>query len=218
MDFILGMIGLAGGILCAIADILLDLKGNNNVKIGKYGIIDSNWVNMAGWRFSLSVAVAAIAVPMYYMGIIAMTNQLQAANRLLGTSFWVAGTVGAIGGLFIHATLCYFPMIYKRLAKDNQSELAENIINGIFNSIKIPFITVFVLLTIVTSVIIVIAIIRDYLAIPAYFIILNPLGLMLIGFLFRKINSRVFADLPGICMPSIGLGMIGLAASLNTIL
>ncbi len=216
MDFTFGIIGLMGGVLCAIADILLDLKGRNNKKIGKHKIMDSNWVEMAGWRFPMSITIAAIAVPMYYMGIIAMKNQLQATSSFLANIFWISGTIGAIGGLFIHATLCYFPMIYKRLYKENSIKLAEDMIDEIFRSIKIPFIVLFILLTVVTSVIIIIAIFKNYLMVPIYFIILNPLGLTIIGILLRKIEPRVFSDLPGICMPSLGLGMIGLAALLNT--
>jgi hypothetical protein len=45
MDFIFGIVGLTGGLLCAVADIFLDLKGSGNVKLGKYKFIDSNWAN-----------------------------------------------------------------------------------------------------------------------------------------------------------------------------
>lgn len=217
MDFILGLVGLAGGVLCAVADIFFDLKGRGNKKIGKYKIIDSNWVKMAGWRFPLSIAIAAVAVPMYYMGIVAMRNQLYAANPFLADIFWLSGTAGAIGGLFIHATVCYFPMIYKKLYIENQAKLAEDMLDGIFNSIKIPFIALFLLLTAVTSIVLIIAILKNYLRIPVLFIILNPLGLTIIGVSLRKIGPRIFADLPGICMPSLGLGMLGLAAALNTL-
>lgn len=179
--------------------------------------MDSNWVKMAGWRFPLSIAIAAIAVPMYYMGIVAMGNQLHGANPFLANIFWLSGTAGAMGGLFIHATVCYFPMMYKKLHLEGQAQLAEDMINGIFNSIKIPFIALFLLLTAVTSVVLIIAILKSYLRISVGFIILNPLVLTLIGVSLRKIGPRLFADLPGICMPSLGLGMLGLAAALNTL-
>lgn len=37
------IIGLMGGIVCAAVDMLLDLKGRDNKKLGKNGIIDSSW-------------------------------------------------------------------------------------------------------------------------------------------------------------------------------
>ena len=33
-----------------MADVLLDLKGPQNRKLGKMGIIDSEWEKMAHWR------------------------------------------------------------------------------------------------------------------------------------------------------------------------
>lgn len=37
------IIGLMGGIVCTAVDMLLDLKGGDNKKLGKNGIIDSSW-------------------------------------------------------------------------------------------------------------------------------------------------------------------------------
>ena len=215
MDILLGLIGLAGGLLCAAADILLDLKGTDNKKIGRSGIMDSNWVKMAYWRFPASIVLAAAGVPMYYMGLYAMKNQLQGSGPLLANLFWLSSTIGALGGLFIHATVCYFPMLYKKLHEKNQALAAEEIIEDIFQGIKIPFIVMFLLLTVVPSVIIIIAALRGVLDIPYVFLVLNPLGLTLIGVTLRKISPKYFFDLPGICMPSLGLGMIGLAAALS---
>ena len=43
MTFTFGFLGIIGGIICACGDILLDLKGKDNMKTGKYQIIDSKW-------------------------------------------------------------------------------------------------------------------------------------------------------------------------------
>ena len=45
------VLGLIGGILLAIGDILFDLKGKGNEKLGTSGNIDSNWLKMSDWRF-----------------------------------------------------------------------------------------------------------------------------------------------------------------------
>lgn len=218
MDFILGLIGFIGGIICAVADIFLDLKGRDNEKIGKLKLIDSNWVKMASWRFPLSINIAAIAVPMYYMGFIAMTNQLRNESVVLSNIFWISATIGALGGLFIHATVCYYPMIYKRLSDEGKSKLAEDIIQDMFRSIQFPFVIFFVLLTIITSIVIIIAILNKDLSISPIFLLLNPMVLTIIGITLRLIRPKAFGDLPGICMPSIGLAMIGLAAALNSLM
>jgi hypothetical protein len=49
------------------------------------------------------------------------------------------------------------------------------------------------------------------------FILLTLLCLALAGFALRAVNGKVFADLPGICMPSIGTGMLGLMAAVNAL-
>ncbi|WP_029319653.1 DUF6796 family protein [Butyrivibrio sp. AE3004] len=74
---VLGIIGIIGGLLCATADLLLDLKGTKNKKLGKMGVIDSEWENMAHWRFVLSDILAMFAVPI--------------ASRLMKTAHNLAG-------------------------------------------------------------------------------------------------------------------------------
>jgi hypothetical protein len=42
-----------------------------------------------------------------------------------------------------------------------------------------------------------------------------PLSLMIAGTLLRKLKKDWFYDLPGIIMPSLGLGLLGLMAAIN---
>lgn len=69
MYMTLSVLGLIGGVLCAIADMLLDLKGKDNQKLGKNGLVDSKWEYMSEWRFKVSILVVMIAVPLYAMGL-----------------------------------------------------------------------------------------------------------------------------------------------------
>jgi len=63
MNFVFGIFGITGGVLCAIGDILFDLKGKNNVKSGHPKIIDGNRQIMSEWRFKASILFAALGVP-----------------------------------------------------------------------------------------------------------------------------------------------------------
>lgn len=58
MNMLFSILGLSGGILCAIGDILFDLKGRGNKKLGTSKNIDSNWIHMAYWRFGASILAA----------------------------------------------------------------------------------------------------------------------------------------------------------------
>lgn len=58
MLMIFSVLGLIGGILCAVGDILFDLKGKGNQKTGLGGNVDTNWIKMSDWRFVASIICA----------------------------------------------------------------------------------------------------------------------------------------------------------------
>lgn len=119
--------------LCATADIFLDLKGKDNKKSGKYGFIDSNWTEMLEWRFQLSIILAMFAVPMYALGMISLGNQM---GGVTGFIMKLTAIVGAMGGFFIHSVLCLFPVIYKAVS---DKQIGQNAINKIYDTIMLPF-------------------------------------------------------------------------------
>lgn len=55
MNLIFSIMALVGGLLCCTGDILFDLKGPGNEKLGTSKNIDSNWSKMAEWRFKFSI-------------------------------------------------------------------------------------------------------------------------------------------------------------------
>ncbi len=215
MNYIFGLLGLIGGILCAIGDVLLDLKGFDSQKLGKYKFMESNWSKMSEWRFKVSILLAAVGVPLYFLGATSMAHQLADKNFYFGLSFWIVMVVGSIGGFFIHAFLCVTPIIYKSMIERVGFALIEEVINRIFDAIKIPFFVMFTALVGASSIMLFIAKVIGYLSVPYFMLLLTPLPLLIIGVLLRLINNKWFHDLPGIVMPSIGVGMIGLIAIIN---
>ncbi len=209
MNMTLSVLGLIGGILCAMADMLLDLKGKNNKKLGKNGLVDSNWEYMSEWRFKMSVWFVMIAVPLYAMGLWSLSEQI---GGIIGMILKPVTFVGSMGGFFIHAFLCLMPIVYKNSADKDE---AITLIDRMYNTIKIPFLLLYFVLTLVTTVLVVIAIVNGSLDVPGICILLNPFVFMIIGILLRLINYELFCDLPGICMPSLGLGMFGLIGIIN---
>ncbi|MCM1167247.1 MAG: hypothetical protein NC299_13275 [Lachnospiraceae bacterium] len=61
----------------------------------------------------------------------------------------------------------------------------------------------------------VIAVPAGYLSVPTWFALLNSVVFMIIGMTMRKINPRLFNGLPGIVMPSLDLGIMGLIGIVN---
>ncbi len=209
MHMTLSFLGLIGGILCATADMLLDLKGKNNKKLGKNGIVDSHWDNMSEWRFKASIFIVMIAVPLYAMGLWSLSEQIGGTIEMI---LKPVTFVGSMGGFFIHTFLCLIPVVYKN---STDKEQAVAIIDKMFSTIKIPFVLFYFILTLATTILVIIAIINGKIAVPFFCVLLNPIVFMIIGILLRFVKYDIFYDLPGICMPSLGLGMFGLIGIIN---
>jgi len=121
MEFTFGLLGMFGGILCAVGDILFDLKGNDSQKLGKYKFIESNWDKMPLWRFKTSILLAAVGVPLYVLGFISMAIQI--SDKAVSVAFGVISCLGALGGIMIHTLCCITPILYKSLKKHTKARL-----------------------------------------------------------------------------------------------
>lgn len=209
---VLAIIGIIGGLLCAVADLLLDLKGDDNQKLGKMKVIDSKWIEMSHGRFVWSDILAMFAVPMYTCGFLALMIQLHKVKAELSIGMTILFLCGAMGGFMIHTFLCMMPTIYQKIMKKADYELAEDVIEGVFRQIYVPFFVLYCMLVIFPALIVMVLIGLGILALPLWCIILNPLMFQLIGLLFRATGLRIFVDAPSCCAASLGLAMYGVLA------
>lgn len=209
---ILAIIGILGGFICAIADLLLDIKGTNNKKIGEMKIMDSAWMDMAHWRFVWSDILAMFAVPMYSCGFIALMSCLDEKYTAVARILCIIFLCGAMGGFMIHTFLCLQPTIYKTIMKNNDENLADELISSIFRQIYVPFFTLYAMLVIIPAIAVMVLIIMGILPLPLWCIILNPLVIQIIGILFRATKLDIFVDAPSCCAASIGLACYGILA------
>ncbi|RKM61253.1 hypothetical protein D6855_05010 [Butyrivibrio sp. CB08] len=208
----LAIIGIIGGLLCATADLLLDLKGPKNKKLGKMKILDSEWMNMAHWRFVWSDILAMFAVPMYSCGFIALMMVLGKQNQTLATTLTIVFLCGAMGGFMIHTFLCQQPTIYRKIVAKGDEELAEDVIQSTFRQIYVPFFTLYVMLVIIPALVVIVLLITGVLQAPYWCVLLNPLAFQLIGFMFRATKLDIFIDAPSCCAASLGLAAYGVLA------
>ena len=212
MEKVLAITGIIGGLLCAVADLLLDLKGADNVKLGKSKIIDSKWTEMSHGRFVWSGILAMFAVPMYSCGFVALMMQLYKTNAKLAIGMSIVFFCGAMGGFMIHIFLCMQPTIYRKIMARNDFELAESVIESIFRQIYVPFFILYSMLVIIPAIAIMVLIGTGVLPLPMWCMILNPLVIQIIGLLFRATKRKIFIDAPSCCAASIGLAMYGVLA------
>ena len=208
MEILFGSLGIAGGILCLIGDVLLDYKGKGNKTLGKYKFIESKWDNMANWRFKASIPFASAGVPLYFLGFTALAMQI--SSKPLALCFWIACIIGSVGGVFMHGLLCVFPVLYKTISENRAFEETEGILNTVINLIKLPFFFHHFFLVIASSVLAGYAVIGGYLSLPIWTVIFMPLCMMILGLVLKTVTKR---DFPG--TTSFGIAMVGLMAILN---
>ena len=217
MNMTLSIIGFFGGLLCAIADMLLDIKGKDNLKCGTKKIMDSNWVKMPSWRFITSIIIVMFAVPMYSMGVLSLANQIALNNKSLGDLLKLSIFIGAMGGFFIHTLICIVPIIYKEIMKENNFELADRVITNVYKAVKIPFVVLYIILILIPAIIVIFSINTGLLYVPKWFVLLNPVTFQIIGWVLRAIKKDWFYEVPSIFMASLGLAMYGIIGIVNLI-
>ncbi len=216
MNMIFSILGLTGGILCAVGDVLFDFKGGGNQKLGAWKNIDSNWLKMSYWRFGASIIAAFFGDILVGFGIFSLVEQIRPSSAALAAVTAICGYIAVIGGFFVHSVLCLQAIIYKKIMEDDNFVLAEKTLSEYGKAIITPFAIGYIALMI-PGVCGVIAILAGYLSVPKWFVLLNSIVFMVIGMTLRKINPKLFNDLPGIVMPSLGLGMIGLIGIVNLV-
>lgn len=209
---ILAIIGIIGGLLCAVADLILDVKGVDNKELGSLKVINSKWLEMSHSRFVWSDILAMFAVPMYSCGFVALMLQLHQTYPHLSLITTIVFLCGAMGGFMIHTFLCMMPTIYQKIMAKDKFELAEDVIQSVFRQIYVPFFTLYCMLVIIPAIIVMILIIMGGIALPMWCLILNPVVIQLLALLLKATKCKYFIDAPSCCAASIGLAMYGVLA------
>lgn len=123
----------------------------------------------------------------------------------------VCGYVSVIAGFFIHTVLCIQPIIYKKIMETDNFKLADDTLNAYYKAVLAPFFIGYGFM-LVATICVIIAIVKSFLSVPVWFVLLNPFAFLLVGVSLRKIKPEWFYDLPGIILPSLGMGMFGIIA------
>ena len=216
MYLVFSVLGLLGGLLCCVGDVLFDLKGKGNKKLGTSKNIDSNWLKMADWRFGLSIALALIGDAFVGLGFYSIGMQIAETHSLIGYLTIGFGYFGVMAGVFVHSFLCIQALIYKGAMMRGNLQIADDILEKIYKQIMPTFLLGYASL-LVPTVLVIIAILNGALDVPKICILLNPIVFLIFGTVCRKIDPVKFQDLPGIIMPSFGLSMFGLIGMLSLI-
>lgn len=204
------LLGILGGLFCAVGDCLIDLKGRDNRTLGGGDMVNSNWLTMQRWRFQVSFLLGFLGVPCIMLGGVFLGEQMKVADENLGQLFQNSMMIGCIGGFFIHSILCIIPILFQELRKITDEEKSCHVIMVIWNTVAIPFLLFYFLMIVISSLLMITAVYHGVLDVPTWFLLLNPLVFAIMGVLIRKMFPKYCYELPGIFMPSLGLSMYGL--------
>ncbi|MBR2175420.1 MAG: hypothetical protein IJ861_00555 [Clostridia bacterium] len=213
---VMGICGIVGGLLCCVGDILLDKKGSDNQKLGEHKLINSAWEHMNPKRFSASIAVGAVAVPLYGLGLLSLALQTETnAPEIYSLIFKLVIYVGQIGALLVHTFLCLVPIAYLSSKEKGGFDTAEHTINELFRAVAVPLHIYYYILGLGPTVMLVIGLCLGYFNFSPWWLLITPIPLILVSSILRKINPKIFCDIPGIFAGSLGMGMYGLLAMIN---
>ncbi len=186
------ILGIFSFILFMIGDWLLDMKGAGNVTTG---IVESNWVFMSMWRFEASILLAAVAMPIYWVGIHA-AKEIVAEGLKNGTKwdkrmskmFCVGANAGLISFLFIHVMCCLFPIVFKCIYTEmGDSLMSTKLVNQLATYIMLPFAAYYVVADGCISVSWIYMAWTGKLKLKKWQVLFCPLFTLLIGFVFNLI-------------------------------
>ena len=174
------IIGAVACILLMLSDFIWKVSGPSAVSTTLGAFADKKWLDMDMWRFVLSNIVAAIAVPLYYIGFSEMYRLVrERAVSKLEKKFASLFKVGVIAGtaslLFIHTLCVNLPMIMKTIAPYMSVEKAAELTNDIMKLNIVPLVGYFIATDVVLSVAMIILIWKKALPLNRLALMCNPL-------------------------------------------
>lgn len=174
-------------VIIVVADNLLEFTGEPSGMT----IIDPAWMNMASWRFPISLNLCAFFIPFYLLGFWSIRCLLAKTHPKLANVYFASVTYGTVmGAAFIHSVLCYFPIIYRQLTEAGQKTIAEHVINDIWMSIMPVFVIHYVITWVFPQVLLFVLIIRNRTVFKRWIAFLNPFVFLVFGSLCSLVASK----------------------------
>jgi len=121
-----GVMGFAGDLLLGLVE-----PGGR----GLYAMVQAGWSRMAYWRPALSMALMAVAFPLYQLGLYSAARQIASVSLTTGRRFFAATGIANLGGLFIHAWFCVPQIAYRHVFDTDGPEAALALTDRIYRAL-----------------------------------------------------------------------------------
>ena len=187
---LIGILGVISGILCAQADVHLAWSGRKGdaVDAKAVGRISPWWTAVGEGHFDLSFWLSCIGQPGTYLTTWFLAECISGQNAVLGISLKICTFIGAYTGLLFHAAACIKPLVYRAVAKEVSAQKAMDAVD---KYPRIPSLVSGIVLFLIETVIIVIAILTNALAVPEWCILLNPVGALPLLLIARRMHLKI---------------------------
>ncbi len=187
--FIFCILAAVSAVIIAIADNLLEYTGSAEDGLT---FIDPLWLNMAPWRFPLSLNLCAFFIPFYLLGFWSVKRLISITHPRLSNIYFGTVSYGVIMGVsFIHSVLSYFPMIYQKLGGQGEQLLAEEVINNIMKAIIPVFVVHYILSWIIPQLILFVLITGGKTKFNRWTAFLNPFVFLVFGLMCSLLSPGV---------------------------
>lgn len=179
------LLGIVGTILFMAGDLLLDVKPADNIT---NGVVESGWLQMSMWRFEASILLGAVAVPLWFPGLISVGEAIKEKSKKAGNLFLFGAVVGSLGGLLIHTFCNFMPVIFKIMYENNgDSIVTTDLVNNMANYVIVPFAAYFAILELFTAIPFMYAILSGKLKIPKWKAFCNPIVTIILSQIMEQI-------------------------------
>ena len=204
-----GIIGLISSFAAALADVpLVNPKEKYDQIPGKHPV--KWWRDVTDKRFELSFWLSFLGQPGTYLVMWMLAVLISKNSSGLGLALKINTFIGCYTGLLCHVVYCMKPLLYRRLYKKLNDKEVEEAFSALDKVSQIPMTIGFVTLWLVTTIIVVSAIICGALEVPKICLLINPVTSTAFLLILKKCNVRIIGALGvGFMMFSILLIIAG---------
>ncbi len=173
---------------------------------GLYGMAQAGWVEMALWRPLWSMALVAVAFPLFLPGLYAASRQMARVSLRTARVFLVLAVLAGMGGLFIHALFCVPQAIHRYLTQVGQGAWALPLTDQIY-AVLTPTIGVALTLYALALLWLLFVVASGRTPYPRWGAVANPVAVALITVPLWLIN-RSSPELYALMLSTPNLGML----------
>ncbi|MCR5168506.1 MAG: hypothetical protein K6C13_15045 [Oscillospiraceae bacterium] len=205
-NVMIGIVGIISGILCAKADVPLAWSGikGDTADAKSVGKISDWWIKVDDRHFDRAFWHSCIGQPGTYLVMWKLADIISENSSILGLIMKICTFIGAYTGLLFHAAACIKPIVYRRIFSEVTPETAQAAMDAVDRYPKIPSIVSTVFLILGSSVFTVIAVIFGFLDVPKIFVLFNPVGVLPVSIISRKMDIKIGGAL------GIGFALLGI--------